>query len=157
MASSPELPALLPRIPTRADIERLEDAIVASGAPLIAFPTRHYFWTENGVRLYAREITIPAGTVLTGKVHREPHVNAIPRGRIRVWTEEGMKTLAGPHTFLSRPGTKRAGLALEETVWTTIHVNPTDREDPEEMERLLVEPARPEITAALLKGTPCLL
>lgn len=79
--------------------------------------------------IYMREMTIPAGTVLTGAEHKTRHMNILSAGRIMVWTEGGMKELAAPCTFESLPGTKRAGWALEDTVWTTVHANPDDEID----------------------------
>lgn len=152
MEALTEPPALLPNVPTRAEIEHLEDAIVASSYPMLQCETRHYF--ADG--LYAREITIPAGALLTGKVHLFEHINVVSKGAIEVWTEDGMKTLRAPFTFVSRPGTKRVGRALDETVWTTFHAHPAAAgRDPEEMENLLVEPLRPQL-AQSIKEKLCL-
>jgi len=64
-------------------------------------------------------------------------VNVISQGRVRVFTEqEGLLELAAPCTFVSSPGTKRAVLVLEETVWTTVHV--TDKTDLAEIEREVI-------------------
>lgn len=143
----------LSRVPTRAQIEVFEERLALLGGSGDVGVTRHYF--AEG--LYARELTIPAGTILTGKVHRAEHINVLSKGCITVWTEDGMKTLCAPATIVSRPGTKRIGLAHTETVWTTFHVNPTDRQDPEELEQLLVEPLRPRLLEILKeKEAPCL-
>jgi hypothetical protein len=80
---------------------------------------------------YRREMTIPAGVVLTGAEHKTRHLNIVSRGRIVVWTETGMREIVAPYEFWSEPGTKRAGYALEETVWTTVHPNPDDCQDME--------------------------
>jgi hypothetical protein len=46
-----------------------------------------------------------------------------------VATEFGSLQLDAPCTFVSEAGTKRAVYALEDTIWTTIHVtNETDLE-----------------------------
>jgi hypothetical protein len=131
------IPEVLPSIPTRAQIERLEAEMLKHNQLPIA--PMHYF----AVGLYAREITIPAGTLLTGKVHKAEHFNIISQGRIVVWTEDGMREIAAPSLIISRPGTKRVGLALETTVWTTIHANPDNVRDPEALEQSLVECAVP--------------
>ncbi len=93
----------------------------------------HYF--ANG--LYAREIFIPKGVLLTGKIHKTEHLNILSKGDITVWTEDGMKRLQAPFTMVSRPGTKRVGLAHEDTVWTTIHA--TNETDLEKLELELIE------------------
>lgn len=85
----------------------------------IEIPTRHVF--ADG--LYAREITIPKGALLTGKIHKHPHLNIISKGDISVLTEEGVKRIRAPFTMVSPAGIKRAGYAHEETVWTTIHAS----------------------------------
>jgi hypothetical protein len=126
------LPELqLPHVPTREQIVRLQTEMMK--LPQVPIEPVHYF--AHG--LYAREITIPAGTLLTGKVHKTEHLNILSKGRITVWTEDGMKTLSAPFTLTSRPGTKRVGLAHTETVWTTIHA--THERDIEALERELIE------------------
>ena len=119
-------------MPTRAQIVKLEGAL-RELEPVHIEPVHHY---ANG--LYAREITIPAGTVLTGKVHKTEHLNIISAGRITVWTEQGMRTISAPFTMVSQPGTKRVGYAHEDTVWTTIHA--TTERDLEKLEAELIEP-----------------
>lgn len=124
-------PALIPR----DAIARLEAAMLAM--PQVEIETRHDF----AAGLYARTIVIPAGVALTGKVHLEGHLNMVSKGRITVWTEEGMRTIDAtdaPAILASEPGMKRVGYAHEETVWTTIHANPEDLRDIAALERALV-------------------
>lgn len=102
--------------------------------------------------LYAREITIPKGTLLTGKIHLFEHINIISKGDISVLTEEGVKRIKAPATLISRPGIKRVGFAHEETVWTTIHA--CDETDPDKAEKLLVVDTFEEFHAAF-KGEEC--
>jgi len=82
------------------------------------FPLKHTF-TEG---VYAREMTIPKGSVIVGKIHRHAHLNFVMRGEVSVMTDEGVKTITGPCYFVSTPGTKRVVTAHEETVWVTIHI-----------------------------------
>ena len=100
---------------TREQVIALEREI--QKLPQADCPVRHYF----APGMYAREMTIPAGVVLTGAVHRHEHLCTVSKGRIMVSTDDGMKELAAPCTFISKPGTKRVGYAIEETVWTTYH------------------------------------
>lgn len=104
------------------NIYALEDAIV-NELPLLDLDVRHHF--AGG--LYARELFIPAGTILTGKIHKYDCINVVPVGKIQVATEEGSKLIEGPYVFVSPPGTKRAGVTLEDTIWITVHAsNETD-------------------------------
>jgi len=79
-------------------------------------PVHHF---SKGI--YARELRIPAGTLLTGKIHKFENLNIISQGDISVFTEEGVKRIQAPCTIVSPPGTKRIGYAHTDTVWTTIH------------------------------------
>jgi hypothetical protein len=89
----------------------------------VDIPLRHTF--AQGV--YAREMTAPAGVVLTGRIHKTEHLNIISKGEVSVLTENGIERFKAPYTFVSKPGTKRILYAHEELVWTTIHVtNETD-------------------------------
>jgi len=132
--------SLQANIPTREQIERLE-AQMRTMEQLPIEPVHHF---ADG--LYAREILIRAGTILTGKVHSTEHLNIVSQGRIAVWTEDGMKIVTAPCTLISRPGTKRVGFALEDTVWTTIHANPDNLTDLAALELALIDPAQPAIT-----------
>lgn len=106
---------------SREDICKLESTMLTM--PQLHLEPEHHF--ADGI--YARELTIPKGCLLTGKVHKTVHLNIVSKGDITVWTEDGMKRLSAPFTMVSRPGTKRVGYAHEETVWTTIHgTNETD-------------------------------
>lgn len=122
----------LPPVPTREQIVALEDEM--RKLPQMELPPVHHF--AKGI--YARELRIPAGTLLTGKVHRTEHLNILSAGEITVWTEDGMKRVSAPFTIVSRPGTKRVGFAHTDCVWTTIHRS--DETDLEALEAELVEP-----------------
>lgn len=100
------------------------------------FETVHRF--DTGI--YMRECVIPAGFVVTGKIHKHGHWNYLLKGTITVWTEEGIRRLTAPAAIQSKPGIKRVGYAHEETVWMTVHPNPSDdREIARVEERLFAD------------------
>jgi len=109
--------------------------------PRIEIPMRHYF--SPGV--YAREITIPAGTLLTGRIHKYEQLNILSSGEISVLTEEGMKRVKAPFTIVSPAGTKRIAFAHTECVWTTILG--TDETDPDKIEQLFTVATEREFLA----------
>lgn len=74
---------------------------------------------KNG--MYTREITILAGTLLTGRVWLEDYVDIMVSGHIVVATPEGTKELKGFNILDGSAGRKRAGYAIEDTVWITVH------------------------------------
>ena len=120
----------------RQGIVELEHAIADRPDALTAadFQTRHHFADGS----YGREIVLPADTVVVGKIHRHSHVNVISKGHCLVATEDAICEYRAPLTFVSKPGTKRAVLALTETIWTTVHV--TDETDLELIEQDVIAP-----------------
>ena len=118
----------------RTDIFNLQDALtaeIASGNIKEAeLPLTHTF--TDGV--YARQMFLPAGTFVIGKIHKHEHFNFISKGLVHVLTKEGLKILQGPCTMVSPSGVKRAVYVIEDTIWTTIHANPTNETDLEKIE-----------------------
>lgn len=95
-------------------------------------PLTHHI--NNG--LYAREIFLPKGTLLTGKVHNFDHLSTLSKGEVSIMTSEGMTHIKAPFTWHSKAGTKRLIYVHEDTIWTTYHV--TDLETVDELENALV-------------------
>jgi len=85
--------------------------------PPVECPVKHYF--SKG--LYAREMFIPKGTIVTGKIHKHENFNIMSQGDLSVLTEDGVKRVKAPFSVVSPPGTKRIAYAHEDTIWTTIH------------------------------------
>jgi len=108
----------------------LNDVVGDGTLPVAECPLKHHY--ANG--LYAREIFIPAGSVVVGKIHRHEHLNLISRGRVYVVTEFGNQIYDAterPITFKSPAGTKRALFAETDVIWTTFHI--TDKTDVDEI------------------------
>jgi len=85
--------------------------------PQVEIETKHYF--SKGV--YAREITIPAGVLLTGEIHKFTNLNILSKGTIQVLIGNTVQEIEAPFTIVSPAGTKRIARTLTECVWTTIH------------------------------------
>jgi hypothetical protein len=71
---------------------------------------------------YGREIYIPKGSLLVGKIHKHAHINVLSKGTVSVMTEDGPEEFSAPRTWVSTPGTKRVVYAHTDVIWTTIHV-----------------------------------
>ena len=88
-------------------------------------PIKHHFSErvdEYGCGMYAREMFMPKGVTLTGKIHKHSHLNILISGRIYYSCSQlGSRELIAPCTFESPKGAKRAFHALEDSVFTTIH------------------------------------
>lgn len=102
--------------------------------PQVEIPLRHVF--ADG--LYGREILIPAGTMLTGKIHRKADLNFVLYGEIDVLTECGMKRVVGPCWFAGKAGAKQVGYAHTDTLWITVHA--TTNHDLETLEDEILVP-----------------
>ena len=71
--------------------------------------------------VYARELFIPKGTILVGKIHRYECINIMLKGDIIVYDGGESKRINKPFIKVSPPGTQRAGYVLEDTIWICIH------------------------------------
>ena len=104
------------------------EAYVAGLPPQPEFPLRHYF--PPG--LYVREITMPAGAIVTSRIHKFESPFIISKGRVLVASEnEGTVIYEAPRSGITKPETRRLLFVEEETVWTTIHPNPDNITDVE--------------------------
>ena len=116
---------------TREVVAALEGEMMKK--PQIALPVRHYF--SPGV--YARELFIPAGTWLTGHIHKYPHLCIMAMGDMSVLLEDGLlHRVRAPFTTIAQPGMKRIAYAHADTLWTMIHA--TEETDLDKIEELLV-------------------
>lgn len=104
------------QVVARDQIYALEQQIAA--APQVEMPVTHHF--SHGV--YGRELFIPAGTVLTGKIHKFESMNVLLSGEIAVLTADGtVKHVKPGYVEVAPPGMKRIGYAITDTRWLTIH------------------------------------
>lgn len=122
------IPANYFSAPSREQVSRLEAELLQY--PQISMPPQHHF--AHGI--YGREVFIPKGTVLVGKIHRFEHLNFIMKGDISVMTEHGIKRVVGPCVLKSSAGIKRAGYTHEDTIWITVHANPDNETDMDKLE-----------------------
>jgi hypothetical protein len=116
----------------RNSILKLESIMLGMVDHHVDIKTTHHF--APGV--YMREIFIPKGTTLVGKIHKTEHMNILSQGDITVWTDSGMKRLLASTVIKSQPGIKRVGYAHEDSVWITVH--PTEETDLEKLEEILI-------------------
>ena len=92
----------------------------------VAMPIDHHFC--DGI--YARTMHIPKGTILTGAVHRHECFFVVRQGAMMITTDAGPVQVSAGHMTVSAAGSKRAGYAIEDTVVTTYHANPTGETEP---------------------------
>lgn len=103
--------------------------------PQAQLETRHYF--ADG--MYCREIPRPKHTVIVGKIHKREHFYMVISGSVAVYQDSGEpKVLHAPAILISKPGTKRAVVALTDAVCCTVHR--TENTDLDLIEAELIEP-----------------
>ncbi len=117
----------------REAIDALQAAIAAM--PQAELTTEHFF--AGG--MYCRFLPRAAGTLIVGKVHKAEHFYIVCCGTVRVTGGEGpAREITGPAVIVSKPGTKRAVLAVTDATCLTVHR--TDKTDLDEIEAELIEP-----------------
>jgi quercetin dioxygenase-like cupin family protein len=85
--------------------------------PQAEIPVRNVF--SGGV--YAREVFIPKGTMLVGKVHMTEHLNICLKGDLTFLTVDGPQRIKAPAMFSSPAGTKKLAYANEDSIWVNVH------------------------------------
>lgn len=121
--------------PKLADIQRLHAMLGLM--PQVHIEPKHYF--ANG--MYGRELLMPAGTLIVGKIHKHEHLAIMVYGDILVYTEAGgKKRLKGYNMMVSPAETKRVVYPFEDTLWITIHLDPTGKRNADALEPELITP-----------------
>jgi hypothetical protein len=113
--------AVIPSNPTLADVRRVEALLMTLPQAAVRSVNHH------APDVCVREGFIPAGTIVTGRMHRHAHLCILASGTIEVSTDNGMQRLTGPLVIHSEAGTKRIAHAITDVVWYAIHAtNETD-------------------------------
>jgi hypothetical protein len=107
----------LPEAPIDERIDRLEAQMLVAGEP-VELPLTHRFTPG----LYAREIFMPAGTLLTSRIHNTEHPYVVLEGRVRVFIDGvGVQELVAGHVGVTKAGTRRVLYIVEDCRWVTFH------------------------------------
>lgn len=99
------------------EVMRRDPASILKDGRAVELKAVHHF--SYGV--YARELHIPAGVLLTGEIHRLENLNILSQGDMSVLTENGIVRVQAPFTVVSPPGTKRIAYTHSDCIWTTVH------------------------------------
>jgi len=114
-------------------------------------PVKHHF--APGV--YIREIFMPKGACVIGKIHATEHFNIILKGRVSVICGDKTETFEAPYTFVSEAGIQKIVYMHEDCIWQTVHI--TDKTDLEEIEADVIALNYDDLDNRLNQGeTKCL-
>lgn len=96
-------------------------------------PVTHHFaeyLEDYDAGVYAREMFIPKGITVVGKIHKYSHLSFLLKGKLIVVSEHTDRiTMEAPHTFESPAGAKRAFYAVEDSILTNVHITRKPKED----------------------------
>lgn len=106
-------------------IDDLQLYMLDAGEPAF-IPMNHGFVPG----MYIREMIVPAGTLIVGKVHLTEDPYALMTGSIMVFTEnDGTAYLHAGHTGITVPGTRRVGYCTTVCHWINYHVLSAEEEE----------------------------
>ncbi len=118
-------------IPMRQRVAALEAEMQKVPSAKYLLNTMHDF----GPGVYIRELHIPAGILLTGKIHKYECWSILFKGEIATFVDGEVARVKAPHKQLAPAGMKRVGYTYADTIWMTVHPNPDNCKDVEELER----------------------
>ena len=121
-------------LPTREKIQRLQEAMLPMQSKQ---PEPRHFFAPG---MYLRELVVPAGMLMVGKIHKHEHFLLVLKGRAEVISEFGRVVVDAGHISISPAGVKRVVLALEDTQFVTVHVNKEDSQDLAVIEAAHIDP-----------------
>ncbi|MFH7805548.1 hypothetical protein [Acinetobacter sp. BSP-53] len=93
-------------------------------------------------KIYLREFSAKAGTLVVSKMHRTEHFIMFLTGSLSVMTENGIEYIKAPCIQRTMPGTKRIAYFHEDSTCMTIH--PTENTDVQEIEKEIIVPSGEE-------------
>lgn len=113
-------------MPFRERIMAIEKRL--SELPQIDIPIEHHF--AGGI--YARTMSAPRGTCLTGKIYKVPQMIILSEGEITIRSEGFNYRIKGPFIYESMAGAKRFGYCHTDVVWTCLtSTSATNKDDAE--------------------------
>lgn len=110
-------------LPSRAQIAQLQAAMVPIKA---ALPEPEHIFHDGW---YERRLLVPAGMLIVGKIHRHAHPVGVISGHALLISEFGRDEVRAGFFAMSPAGVKRIVLAFEDTLFVTLHRNPSNTQD----------------------------
>jgi hypothetical protein len=87
------------------------------GLPAGKFTYRHHVSDD----IYVRELRLAKGTAMIGAIHANETTLVVTKGRLHLYTLEGLRLAKSGDIIVSPPGTQRAAVALEDCSLVTFH------------------------------------
>jgi hypothetical protein len=98
-------------------LDELEVAMLENCEPVHCLTTHRF--TDG---MYIREIFMPAGSLITSKIHKTEHPYIVSYGKVAVSIDgDDWDEITAPYTGITKPGTRRVLYIIEDCIWTTFH------------------------------------
>ena len=114
-----------------------KDGFYGDGKEIVAIPDipiKHSFADQ----LYVRQMDLKKDHVIIGAVHNHLHVWFLLTGKVII-NNNGVKIEhIAPCYTVSKPGSQRIILALEDSIFVNVHKNPTNTKDISKIEKEIV-------------------
>ena len=149
--SKNELQKIFDNIPAKSykdKVKQIEDYLtsIADGKNIVAGNGKEVIYPDhlweykhsfaNG--LYIREVKITKGQLAFSAIHKHSYGFFLLSGVLQTSKEEGVEEFIAPCYIVSPKGVKRVIHAVEDSVIVTVHANPTNTEDLDELAKINV-------------------
>lgn len=114
-----------------------EDGFYGNGKEIVAIPDipiKHSFADQ----LYVRQMDLKKDHVIIGAVHNHLHVWFLLTGKVIINNNGEKIEHIAPCYTVSKPGSQRIILALEDSIFVNVHKNPTNTKDISKLEKEIV-------------------
>ena len=114
---------------SRAQIEEFGAKIMELEHLRLELPIAHHF--SKG--LYCRQMFLPKDSTNISRIHKYPSLSIIAQGKVAVASEFSTEIYEAPRVIVAPAGIQRCVHALEDSCWITVHENPNELRDPDEL------------------------
>ena len=97
-------------------------------------PIKHSFADQ----LYVRQMDLKKNHVIIGAVHNHLHIWFLLTGKVMINNNGEKIEHIAPCYTVSKPGSQRVILALEDSIFVNVHKNPTNTQDISKLEKEIV-------------------
>ena len=114
-----------------------EDGFYGNGKEIVAIPDipiKHSFADQ----LYVRQMDLKKNHVIIGAVHNHLHIWFLLTGKVMINNNGEKIEHIAPCYTVSKPGSQRVILALEDSIFVNVHKNPTNTQDISKLEKEIV-------------------
>jgi hypothetical protein len=114
-----------------------EDGFYGDGKEIVTIPNipiKHSFADQ----LYVRQMDLKKNHVIIGAVHNHLHIWFLLTGKVMINNNGEKIEHIAPCYTVSKPGSQRVILALEDSIFVNVHKNPTNTKDISKLEKEIV-------------------